>query len=64
LDVIGILAAFPRAGRERPELQPHLRSYVAHPYIIYYWVDDTARRVTIVRVLHGHLDVDVDEFED
>jgi plasmid stabilization system protein ParE len=64
LDVVGLLAAFPRAGRERPELRAQLRSYIAHPYLVFHRVDDAARKVTIVRVLHGRLEIDVDEFED
>jgi len=41
-----------------------LRSYVAHPYIVFYRTDDAARKVTIVRVLHGQLDLDRKEFDD
>jgi plasmid stabilization system protein ParE len=62
-DVLDILATFPRAGRERDELRPNLRSYLAHPYIVFYRVDDTARTVTIVRVIHGRMDLDPDETE-
>jgi plasmid stabilization system protein ParE len=44
-------------------LRPNVRSYVAHPFLVFYRADDTARTVTIVRVLHGSMDLDPDEGE-
>jgi plasmid stabilization system protein ParE len=57
------LATFPHAGRERAELRANLRSYAAHPYVIFYRVDEAARTVTLVRVLHGSMDLEADELE-
>jgi plasmid stabilization system protein ParE len=57
------LGTFPRAGRERAELRTNLRSYPAHPYVIFYAVDDKAQKVVLVRILHGSMDLDADELE-
>jgi plasmid stabilization system protein ParE len=58
-----MLSTFPYSGRERNELWPDIRSSVAHPYLIFYRVDDATRTITIVRVLHGRMDLDPDEIE-
>ncbi len=57
-----MLSAFPFAGRERDELRPGVRSYVAHPYVVFHLVDERARVVTIVRVIHGSTDFGPDDF--
>lgn len=57
-----VLAAFPRAGRIREDLREDLRSYVVHPFQIFYTVEEAARHVIIERVLHGHLDIATDDF--
>jgi plasmid stabilization system protein ParE len=58
-----MLRTFPLAGRERDELRPNIRSHLAHPYLVFYRVDDVARIIAIVRVLHGRMDLDPDEIE-
>jgi toxin ParE1/3/4 len=58
-----LLAQHPRAGRERDELRDGLRSWPVHPYLVFYVVDDDAHAVVIERVIHGHTDIDSDDFE-
>ena len=58
-----MLAQHPRIGRERAELRKDLRSWPVHPYLVFYVVDDRARAVVVERVIHGHMDVDSDDFE-
>jgi toxin ParE1/3/4 len=58
-----MLARHPRIGRERDELRDGLRSWPVHPYLVFYVVDDDARTVVIERVIHGHMDIDGDDFE-
>jgi plasmid stabilization system protein ParE len=55
-----ILSIFPNAGRPRNELRQRLRSYVVHPYIVFYTVHE--KRVLVERILHGHIDIDATEF--
>jgi plasmid stabilization system protein ParE len=50
---LDVLATFPHAGREWDELRPNLRSYVAHPYLVFYRVDDALLALMIVRFLPG-----------
>ena len=57
-----LLSVFATAGRMRPEFRADLRSYVVHPFVAFYTVDDTNRRVIIERILHGHLDIDEGDF--
>lgn len=57
-----LLSTFATAGRLRPEFRADVRSYVVHPFVAFYTVDDDNRRVVIERVLHGHLDIDEDDF--
>ncbi|MBV9409849.1 MAG: type II toxin-antitoxin system RelE/ParE family toxin [Candidatus Eremiobacteraeota bacterium] len=57
-----MLSAFPKAGRSREELRAGLRSYVVHPFIAFYTVNDRDKIVVVERVLHGHLDIDSDDF--
>ena len=59
-----MLSKQPRIGRERPEFRPGLRSWPVHPYIVFYEVTDVTRTVTIERVIHGHMDIGEDDFED
>jgi plasmid stabilization system protein ParE len=57
------LTTFPRAGRERKELRPNIRSYPLHPFVVFYRVNDSARTVIIERLIHGRMDFDPDEIE-
>jgi toxin ParE1/3/4 len=50
------LSDFPFIGRERSSLAQGLRSIVVYPYVVFYMVDRDA--IVIVRVLHGHRDID------
>lgn len=58
-----VLATFPFAGRRRDDIRDELRSYVVHPYIAFYMVDEPARSVVIVRIIHGSMDFGPDDFE-
>ncbi|MDQ2681224.1 MAG: type II toxin-antitoxin system RelE/ParE family toxin [Candidatus Eremiobacteraeota bacterium] len=49
------LVVFPNGGRARPELGRSIRSFPVPPYVALYRV--IGRRVEIVRVLHGHRDI-------
>jgi toxin ParE1/3/4 len=51
-----LLAERPKIGRERPEVSPGLRSFVAWPYVIFY--RPLAQGARVVRVIHGHQDLD------
>jgi len=55
---LSVLSTFPNAGRERADIFAGLRSYVIHPFVALYIVDEHARMVTIVRVIHGRRDFD------
>ena len=48
------LAEQPRAGRDREELAPGLRSFPARDYVVYY--RESGPRVIISRVIHGKRD--------
>jgi toxin ParE1/3/4 len=51
---VEVLATFPRTGRIVPELGDDLlREVIWTPYRIVYEVDDSLRRVSVVRVWHG-----------
>jgi len=52
----GTLQEWPYSGRPRDELLPGIRSVPVHPYVVFYRVRNEA--VEVVRVLHGHRDVD------
>jgi plasmid stabilization system protein ParE len=58
------LSTFPFGGREREEIRSGLRSYVVHPYVVFYRVNDRSRVVAIVRVIHAHRDIDTGDFEE
>lgn len=60
---VQVLHAFPNAGRARPDLRDGLRSYVVHPYLVFYVVDDDRKAVVIERVLHGATDISSENFE-
>jgi toxin ParE1/3/4 len=49
-----LIAKRPLIGRARPDLSPHLRSFVVKSYLIYYRIEK--RGITVMRVLHGALD--------
>jgi toxin ParE1/3/4 len=51
-----MLARNPKAGRERPELAPRMRSFPVGRYVLFYRPIDDG--VEIVRVLHGSRDID------
>ena len=53
----------PLIGEQRPDLRAGLRSWQVHPHIIFYAVDDDTRTVTILRVLHGRMDINGDDVE-
>ncbi len=58
-----MLARHPRIGRPRADLRGDLRSWPVHPYVVFYIVDDQARTVVIERVIHGHMDIESEDFE-
>ena len=58
-----LLARQPRIGREQSELREGLQSWFAHPYVVFYVVNDDAHVVTIERVIHGHMDIGEDDFD-
>jgi toxin ParE1/3/4 len=45
----------PRIGRKRDEILPGMRSLAHRPYVIFYLIDEET--VTIVRVIHGSMDI-------
>ena len=49
------LAGSPKAGRQRPELDPSIRSFVAGSYVIFY--RESAKGIEVARVLHGRRDI-------
>ena len=52
-----LLAREPQAGRERPELEAGLRSFVSGQYVIFY-IRTTDTLVSVVRILHSRRDID------
>jgi toxin ParE1/3/4 len=59
VDVFEMLMQSPRAGRERPELQRHLRSFAVGSYVVFYLpVPDG---IEIVRVMNGRQDIGADD---
>ena len=55
------LADAPRAGRERPEIRPGLRSVFVSGFVVFYRVGTA--QIEVARVMHSARDVDVLEFE-
>lgn len=49
------VATFPDSGRARPEFGDGVRTFPILPYVLFYRVE--ARRVVVLRVLHGHRDL-------
>jgi toxin ParE1/3/4 len=54
-DACRILAATPKAGRKRADLEPSIRSFVVSSYIVFYRVRPDG--IEVARVLHGHRDL-------
>jgi plasmid stabilization system protein ParE len=52
------LAEFPASGAPRPSLGEHARLKVIRPYVVIY--DHAEKVVTVLRVLHGHRDINID----
>ena len=50
-----LLAAAPKAGRQRPELDPSIRSFAVGSYVIFYREGDNG--IEVARVLHGRRDI-------
>jgi toxin ParE1/3/4 len=53
---VQLLAARPLMGRERPELHAQLRSFVLHPYVLFYV--PLSNGIRVVRFLHGSRDIE------
>lgn len=51
-----LIQEYPLSGRARDEVRPGLRSFVAHPNVIFYRMRQDV--VEIVRVLDGRRDID------
>jgi len=51
-----LIAARPLLGRSRNALHPKLRSFVIHPYVLFYI--PTEEGIRIVRFLHGARDIE------
>ncbi len=49
------LAATPKAGRQRADLDPSIRSFTVGNYVIFY--RESTRGIEVARVLHGHRDI-------
>jgi toxin ParE1/3/4 len=58
-EIFEMLMQNPFAGRQRPELQQHLRSFPVGTYVIFYI--PLPDGIEIVRVMHGRLDIDADD---
>ncbi len=50
-----VLAGSPKAGRQRPELDPSIRSFAVGNYVIFY--RESANGIEVARVLHGRRDI-------
>lgn len=50
-----MLAAHPEAGRLRPDLLPHIRSFPVGAYVLFYRPEDDG--ILLVRVLSGYRDI-------
>lgn len=55
-NAIVMLADFPDAGRERPEIDTGLKSFPVSNYIIFYQHDET--QLEVIRVLHAARDME------
>ena len=54
-DHFELLAEFPHMGRARPEYASGIRSHIAHPYVIWYYIWPS--QIEISRIVHGSQDV-------
>ncbi len=54
-DKCRLLAATPKAGRERPELAPSIRSFAVGSHVIFY--RESSNGIEVARVLHGRRDL-------
>jgi toxin ParE1/3/4 len=52
------MSLFPFSGLPRPELGSDVRSLVVSPYLIFYAV--RRDHITVLRILHGSRDIDVE----
>ncbi len=59
---IGLIAAFPSMGRERPELAPHLRSFPVNPFVIFYRLLSDGDGIEVARVLRQERDIGAIDF--
>ena len=59
--VLRMLSEQPKAGRERPELAPGLRSFPVGNYLLFYL--PLPGGIDLVRVLSGYMDIGSDDFE-
>lgn len=50
------IAALPKACRSRPELGEDIRSFAYGNYVIF--IQDSQKKLCIVRVLHGAMDIE------
>jgi toxin ParE1/3/4 len=51
-----VLRDWPHSGRARVALIPGMRSVAVKPYVLFYRVAEDA--IEVVRVLHGHRDIE------
>jgi len=58
-EIFEMLMQTPLAGRERPELQQHLRSFPVGSYVVFYV--PLPDGIEIVRVMNGRQDIDPDD---
>ena len=49
------LAGSPKAGRQRSELDPSIRSFAVGNYVVFY--RESANGIEVARVLHGRRDI-------
>jgi toxin ParE1/3/4 len=59
VEIFEMLMQNPRAGRERPELQRHLRSFPVGGYVVFY--TPLPDGIEIVRVMNGRQDIGADD---
>ena len=56
VDHFDLLAEFPRMGKARPEYAPGIRSYVADPYVVWYYI--LPSQIEMSRIVHGGRDIE------
>jgi len=52
------LKAFPNSGSRRAEIDETVRIAVVYPYIIFHEVNPDGSSLTVLRVLHGRMEVE------